>query len=78
LRHAERGARLRRIRRSAGIASLAALGLFGGCTSRQVYDAGTGWRQNECNRRLDPGERARCLETANKDYDAYRKEKQER
>jgi hypothetical protein len=67
------------VRREANFLSAAALlGLClaaAGCTGRQVYDAGTGWRQNECNKVLDAGERARCMETANKDYDAYRKEK---
>jgi hypothetical protein len=66
------------VRREASLPAAAALlGLcliVAGCTGRQVYDAGTGWRQNECNKILDPGERARCMETANKDYDAYRKE----
>jgi hypothetical protein len=48
--------------------------LLGACTSRQVYDAGAGWRQNECNKSIDAGERARCMETATRDYDAYRKQ----
>ena len=56
------------------IAMLIALPLLGACTSRQVYDAGVGWRQNECNQMMEPAERARCMETANKDYDSYRRE----
>lgn len=49
--------------------------IVAGCSGRQVYDAGLGWRQNECNRMVDAAERARCLETANKDYDGYSREK---
>ena len=47
------------------------------CSGRQIYQSATGWRQNECQKVLESGERARCLETANKDYDGYRREKGE-
>lgn len=49
-----------------------------GCTSRQVYQSAAGWRQNECQKILEDAERARCMESANKDYDTYRKEKDQR
>lgn len=52
---------------------LAAL-LTSGCTGRQVYDSAAGWRQSECDKLLDDAARAKCMETANKDYDRYRKE----
>jgi len=45
------------------------------CSSRQVYNAGVGWRQNECQKILEGPERARCMESANADYDKYEKEK---
>lgn len=49
-----------------------------GCGGRQLYDAGTGWRQAECRKILDNAERERCLRTANTDYDTYEKEKKRR
>ena len=52
---------------------LAALPITG-CTGRQVYDSAAGWRQSECNKILDDAARAKCMETASKDYDRYRKE----
>jgi len=45
------------------------------CSGRQIYQSAAGWRQNECQRILENAERARCLESANKDYDSYRKER---
>lgn len=61
---------------SAVLASLAGvLFLVSGCTGREIYQSGLGWRQNECQKVLDAAERARCMETANKDYDSYDKEK---
>ncbi len=49
--------------------------LLAGCTGRQIYDSAAGWRQNECRKILESAERARCMETANKDYDSYKKAK---
>ncbi|MFZ5875691.1 MAG: hypothetical protein ACOYXU_04690 [Nitrospirota bacterium] len=46
--------------------------LVSACSSRQLYDAGEGWRRHECNRLLDYDERARCMETATMPYDTYR------
>jgi hypothetical protein len=46
-----------------------------GCGGRQLYGAGTGWRQAEGQKMLDNAERERCLRTANTDYDTYEKEK---
>ena len=47
----------------------------GGCSSRQIYQSATGWRQNECQKILESAERARCMDAANKDYDTYSKER---
>ncbi len=76
MRDGGRGSRESRLRPFglAGAGFLGAMLLLGACTSRQVYDAGAGWRQNECNKSIDAGERARCMETATRDYDAYRKQ----
>ena len=49
--------------------------LTSACTSRQMYDSAAGWRHHECDKILDEAARARCTETASKDYDTYRKER---
>lgn len=49
--------------------------LVAGCSGRQIYDSAAGWRQNECQKILESAERARCMENANKDYDSYKKSK---
>jgi hypothetical protein len=54
---------------------IALLMALAGCTSRQIHESATGWRQNECQKILEGAERARCMESANKDYDTYKKEK---
>ena len=54
------------------IASALAI-LLSACTSEQRYDAGQGWRQNECNKIVDKDERDRCFNAANLSYDAYRR-----
>jgi hypothetical protein len=64
------------VKSSAVLAALAGvLFLASGCTCKDIYQSGLGWRQNECRKVLDGAERARCMETANKDYDSYNKEK---
>jgi len=49
--------------------------VLAGCSSRQIYQSAAGWRMNECQKILEDAERARCMEQANKDYDAYSKER---
>lgn len=57
-------------------AALAVLtGLLAGCSGQQMYDSAAGWRQQECNRITDAAERSRCLETANLEYERYRRER---
>jgi hypothetical protein len=51
---------------------LAAAVALPGCSGRQMYDAGYGWRMHACHQILDDYERARCLETAKMDYDTYK------
>lgn len=74
MRSEGRGVRSKRRTLALGAALLVGA-VLAGCSGRQVYDAGLGWRQNECNRMVDAAERARCLEKANKDYDGYSREK---
>jgi hypothetical protein len=54
---------------------IGALLILPGCSSREIYQSGIGWRQSECEKILDGVERARCMETANKDYDSYERER---
>lgn len=61
-----------RVMQACGLLLAALLG--GGCTHRQVYDSAAGWRQNECNKILDDAARTRCMQTATRDYDRYRKD----
>ena len=51
-----------------------ALGLAA-CSGRQLYESAAGWRQNECQKILESADRARCMETATKEYDAYSRQK---
>lgn len=44
------------------------------CSSEQVYNAGGGWRRNECNALQDQDARQRCLKNADKPYEDYKKE----
>ena len=46
--------------------------LAAGCTSKDIYNASQGWRQNECNKIGDTERRERCLkEEANRPYETY-------
>lgn len=66
---------MRRARTSAACVILVAVCLVtSGCTRRQVYDSAAGWRQNECQKLIDQEERTACMESAARDYEAYRKE----
>ena len=54
-----------------GAAVLAAL-LVSGCSSREIYDASLGWRENECYKIGDLEQRERCMKEADRPYEAYR------
>jgi hypothetical protein len=51
-------------------------GLLAACSGQQMYDSAAGWRQQECDRITDAAERSRCLETANLEYERYRRERE--
>ncbi|MEO8007950.1 MAG: hypothetical protein ABI728_05450 [Betaproteobacteria bacterium] len=51
------------------------IGVVAGCSGRQIYQSAAGWRQNECQKILEDGERARCMQQANKDFDTYSRER---
>jgi hypothetical protein len=50
--------------------------VLAGCTSREVYQGSQGWRRSTCDGIVDPERRAACLERADRDYDAYRRERE--
>ena len=58
-----------------GVMALAVLLGLAACSGEQVYNSAQGWRENECNKLLDPARQQACLEQARKPYDDYRKEK---
>lgn len=47
------------------------------CSSRQRYDTGRSWQQNDCNKIADTQERQRCLNDAPKSYDTYLRQRQD-
>ncbi len=54
-------------------ATVIAMALLAGCSSREIYDASSGWRRNECNKIGEQEKRERCLkEEAGRSYDDYR------
>lgn len=42
-----------------------------GCTSQQVYESGTAFRIQECQKVPDDAQRAECMELARKSYKEY-------
>ena len=55
-----------------------ALSVLAGCTSRQVYQGAQGWRRSTCDGIVDPERRAACIEAADRDFDAYRRDRDPR
>lgn len=45
-----------------------------GCSNRQVYDAATGLREQDCER-YPPREKEECLQGARTSYDEYRQQR---
>lgn len=45
-----------------------------GCSSQQLYGGGQAWQQQECNKLMDAQERNRCMSSAKRSYDEYRRE----
>lgn len=60
------------------IISLASGIFISACTSQQLYDGAQGARLNECTKLADNDERTRCFAEANKGYQQYRREKNEK
>ncbi len=52
-----------------------ACGLFGGCTSQQLYGAGQEYQRNQCLHIPDKAESDRCLSKTNTSYDDYQRAK---
>lgn len=45
--------------------------LLQGCSAQTLYGVAQGARQNECTKLADSNERARCFEAANRHFDQY-------
>lgn len=45
-----------------------------GCSSQQLYGGGQAWQQQECSKLMDAQERNRCMASAKRSYDEYRRE----
>lgn len=50
--------------------------LLAGCSSRQLYEAGQGWRQNECGKLPDQRDYERCVRSGT-GYEEYQKQRGE-
>ena len=48
---------------------------LGGCSSEQLYDFGSGFREKACDQ-YGGAERVRCLENADKPYSQYERERE--
>ena len=59
---------------SVRILTAAAFGLLAACSSQQLYNAGQGWQQSECQKLQDAAERQRCDKSTAMSYDKYRAE----
>ena len=57
------------------LAAALAAAMLAGCASRDVYQASQGWRRSTCDGIVDAEKRAACLERADRDYDAYERER---
>ena len=53
---------------------LVVFSLLAGCSSQQLYDTARGARQSACDKILDQAEHTRCIESANKSYEDYKRE----
>ncbi|MDB6060228.1 MAG: hypothetical protein JWM78_331 [Verrucomicrobiaceae bacterium] len=58
-------------------AILLAVMLLGGCSHEQLYNSMQGARDEKCQKIIDGGERARCLDNAHQPYDKYRQQREE-
>ncbi|HEY3487400.1 MAG TPA: hypothetical protein VGL10_04990 [Gammaproteobacteria bacterium] len=43
-------------------------------SNKDIYDFGKGWRHDQCRKILEDEERMQCWEVANKSYEQYMKE----
>ncbi len=63
-------------RARAAMLAAAVAATLAGCTSRELYQGSQGWRRSTCDGIVDPERHAACLERADRDYDAYRRERE--
>ena len=48
--------------------------LLGGCSTQQLYNTAQAWQRNECNRKIDDQDRARCLSGSQVGYEDYKRQ----
>jgi hypothetical protein len=65
-----------RIRDAAIVAVLLAGLAAAGCSWEQAYYAAQTWQRNECNRKVDAGDRERCLAQTATSYEGYRQQRE--
>lgn len=49
---------------------------FGGCSTRQIYEAGQAWQQQQCSKIVDLEERRRCMAHSAPSYDDYQRDRE--
>ncbi|WP_114416552.1 hypothetical protein [Marinospirillum perlucidum] len=54
------------------------LGLLIGCSSRQWYEGGQGWRQHECQQQVAPEDYEACQRQSQRSYNDYQQMRNDR
>jgi predicted small secreted protein len=44
------------------------------CSTQSLYGAGQAWQKQECSRMADAQERSRCMASASRSYEEYKRE----
>ena len=57
-----------------GIIAILASVVAGGCSSQEVYGAGQAWQRQECSKMTDSQDRGRCMASASRSYDEYKRD----
>ena len=59
---------------SIGLITLLASTALSGCSSQEVYGAGQAWQRQECSKIMDTQDRSRCMASASRSYDEFKRE----
>lgn len=60
--------------RTVGLLAVLVLLTLGGCSSQELYGTGQAWQRQECSKLMDSQERSRCMASASRSYDDYKRE----